>query len=35
MNEMDVMVKFIEIIGVHLQALQKSYFIVGKSEINW
>ena len=34
MNEMDVMVKFIEIIGVHLQALQKSYFIVGKSEIN-
>jgi hypothetical protein len=34
MNEMDIMVKFIEIIGVHLQALQKSYFIVGKSEIN-
>ena len=34
LNDTDVMVKYIELIGIHLQAIQKSYFIIGLSEIN-
>lgn len=34
LNEHDVLVKFVELIGIHLQAIQKSYFIIGKSEFN-
>ena len=30
----DVLTKFIEVIGVHLQALQKSYFVISRTEIN-
>lgn len=30
----DIMVKYIELIGIHLQAIQKSYFVIGNSEMN-
>lgn len=33
-SNMDVLIKFIEVIGVNLQALQKSYFVISRTEIN-
>jgi len=32
-NDENILIQFIEIIGVHLQAIQKSYFIVGRGEV--
>jgi hypothetical protein len=34
LNEYDIMNKFIELVGIHIQAIQRSYFIIGQSEIN-
>ncbi len=33
LGEHDILVKFVELIGVHLQAIQHSYYIISKSEI--
>jgi mRNA (guanine-N7-)-methyltransferase len=33
MTDEEILVKFIEIIGIHLQAIQKSYFIIGKFDV--
>ncbi len=33
LSDNDVMIKFIQLIGIHLQAIQKSYYVIGRNEI--
>ena len=30
---MEILVKFIQLIGIHLQAIQKSYYVISRSEV--
>jgi hypothetical protein len=34
LNENDILAKYVELIGMHIQAIQKSFYIISKSEIN-
>jgi hypothetical protein len=33
LTDEDVLIKFVELVGIHMQAIQKSYFVIGRSDV--